>query len=152
MIEVTPNTNSGDFYQVIDAFTTDGRFLSLGNATGFIYYQNATVSDGWTCGAQPGNVGGGFCWTFSAGDTWGGSFTGSLFELFGHPDAEDGSAQVWIDRAPYTTITPTFGYIDDDALASYPMLVGTLAPGDHTIQIIANGDGATQIDSLVSFQ
>ena len=153
-IDVTPNTSGDDYLVSIDAFSINGSPLTLDQASLITWQTAATAPDmAWVCGAQPGNVGGGFCWTFAPGATWSGSFSGSLFELFGHPDAEDGSFEVILDGNHYAYVNGQFGTIDDDLLASTPFLIGRVDPGDHNIQIVSMSDGtqATQIDSVVAF-
>ncbi len=151
-IDVTPNTSGTDYYVAIDAFSINGSPLTLDQAS-LITWQTAVTTGNWVCGEQPGNVGGGFCWTFDDGATWSGSFSGSLFELFGHPDQEDGTFEVKLDGNHYAYVNGRFGEIDDDLLASTPFLIGKIGPGDHTIEVVSMSDGnqATQIDSLVAF-
>jgi hypothetical protein len=153
-IDVTPNTSGTDYLVAIDAFSINGSPLTLDQAS-LITWQTAVTGPemtSWFCGEQPGNIGGGFCYTFDLGATWSGSFNGSLFELFGHPDAEDGTFEVKLDGSHYAYVNAQFGDIDDDLLSSTPFLIGRVDPGDHTIEVVnLSGGLATQIDSVVAF-
>jgi hypothetical protein len=155
------NTASSDYYQAIDAFQINGSPLPRSSATIAGYNSAQLVSSGsWQCGGNnPGDLSGGHCWTGAANSSLSWTFTGSLVEMFGRPDLEDGSFQVYIDGNYITTVDCQFGNVDDDALNSVMLFSRQVSSGKHTIKIVVTGtndDKATnsliQIDEFVAFQ
>jgi hypothetical protein len=163
----THNPNSSQYYQVIDAFEITGSALAHSSGTTVGYPQISTNSSGvsksgsWTCGGNnPSDLSGGHCWSNVANSsiTW--TFNGSLVEVFGRPDLEDGYMTVYVDNNYVATIDGHFGTVDDDAVNSYMLFAGKLSSGGlHTITLVATGThspGATdnyiQIDELTAFQ
>jgi hypothetical protein len=163
-IEVTQNKNasSSDYYQVIDAFNITGSPLTLDQGSTAGYNSPALAFSGpWTCGASnSGNdLSGGHCYSNVANASISWTFTGSLIEVFGRPDLENGIFKVLIDGALYATIDGHFGTADIDELNGYPFFQGTVPSGTHTITIVNTGTrdpAATntfvQIDLFVAFQ
>jgi trimeric autotransporter adhesin len=162
-IEVTPfkNPSSSDYYQVIDAFNITGSPLPLYQGAVAGYNSPELSFDGmWTCGADPsGNdLSGGHCWADAANASVSWTFTGSLVEVFGRPDAEDGIFKVLIDGTEVGQVDGHFGAPDIDQLNGYGLFQAKVAPGTHTIQIVNTGMGDsdalgtfTQIDMFVAF-
>jgi len=162
----THNQNSSGDYQVIDAFEITGSALAHSSGTTVGYSEISANSSGvsksgsWTCGGNnPSDLSGGHCWSNVANSsiTW--TFNGSLIEVFGRPDVEDGYMAVYIDNHYVTTIDGNFGTVDDDAVNSYMLFARKLSSsGPHTIELLVTGThspGSTgnyiQIDELTAF-
>lgn len=161
-IEVTQSKNpaSSDFYQVIDAFNITGSPLRLDQGAVAGYDSpDLTFSGGqWTCGADGSDLSGGHCWSNakSASISW--TFTGSLIEVYGRPDLENGIFNVLIDGTQVGQVDEHYGTVDNDALNGYGLFQAKVAPGTHTIQLVNTGNldlTATntfmQIDMFVAF-
>jgi len=160
-IEVThsKNASSSDYYQTIDAFNITGSPLPLHQ--GIIAGYNSpelSFSGPWSCGTSSNDLSGGHCWSNvqNASISW--TFTGSLIEVYGRPDLEDGIFQVLIDGGPVGQFDGHFGSVDNDALNGYGLFQAKVAPGTHTIQLVNTGtadsaasDTFTQIDMFVAF-
>jgi hypothetical protein len=164
-IEVTPfkNDASSDFYQVIDAFEITDSPLPLFQGTVAGYNSPELVfspSEQWMCGADPsGNdLSGGHCFASAANASISWTFTGSLIEVFGRPNSENGIFNVFIDGTQVGQVDSHFGASDIDQLNGYPLFQAKVAPATHTIQIVNTGmaDSAAlgtfvQIDMFVAF-
>jgi hypothetical protein len=163
-IEVTHNNNplSSDYYQVIDAFNITGSPLRLEQGTVAGYDSPALSFTGrWSCepSSDGSNLSGGHCYsnTKNASISW--TFTGSLIEIYGRPDLEDGIFNVRIDGTPVGQVDGHYSTVDDDALNGYGLFQAKVAPGTHTIQLVNTGtrDSAAtntfiQIDMFVAFK
>jgi trimeric autotransporter adhesin len=162
-IEVTPfkNSSSSDYYQVIDAFEITDSPLTLDQGTVAGYNSPDLFFNGpWTCGADPiGNdLSGGHCYSDMANASISWTFTGSLIEVFGRPNSENGIFNVFIDGTQFGQVDSHYGASDIDQLNGYPLFQAKIAPGTHTIQIVNTGmaDPAalgtfTQIDMFAAF-
>jgi hypothetical protein len=160
-IEVTPfkNAASSDFYQVIDAFNITGSPLPLyrGTVAGYNSPQ-LSLSGPWTCGADPSDLSGGHCFTNAANASISWTFTGSLIEVFGRPNAENGIFNVFIDGNQVGQVDSHFGASDIDQLNGYGFFQAKVAAGTHTITLVNTGMGDPaaigtfiQIDMFVAF-
>jgi hypothetical protein len=162
-IEVThfKNASSSDYYQVIDAFNITGLPLPLyqGAVAG---YDSAELSFSgpWTCGPDPngGDLSGGHCYSKAKNASISWTFTGSLIEVYGRPDAENGIFNVLIDGAQVGQVDGHYGSKDNDALNGYGLFQAKVAPGTHTIRLVntgtldwAAGNTFIQIDMFVAF-
>ena len=167
-IEVMPNKNSlsSDYYQVIDAFViqgsgTIGPSTSLGSLSMPPFL---TPSGGWGCGTAVNNasdISGSHCYQSGAAQSgqlsW--NWNGSLIEVYGRPDAENGYANIYIDGTFIKATDWVYGTIDDDLINAYNMFTWKGAPGNHNITIVATGttDSAlnnwalVQIDDIMVF-
>jgi hypothetical protein len=163
-IEVTQNKNasSSDYFQVIDAFNITGAPLTLDQgATAGFNSPDLSFSGPWTCGADPSgaDLSGGHCYSNvkNASISW--TFTGSLIEVWGRPNLQNGIFNVLIDGTEVEQIDGHFGTQDIDLLNGYPFFQAKVAPGTHTIQIVNTGtrdsaaiDTFVQIDMFAAFQ
>ena len=161
-IEVThfKNASSSDYYQVIDAFNIRGLPLPLDQASVAGYNSPALSFSGpWTCGASGSDYSGGHCYSFAAGASIAWTFTGSLIEVYGRPDAENGIFNVLIDGTLIEQVDGHYGALDIDQLNGYGFFQAKVAPGTHTIQVVNTGNTtssipggtAVQIDMFVAF-
>jgi hypothetical protein len=160
-IEVTPfkNAASSDFYQVIDAFNITGSPLPLyrGTVAGYNSPQ-LSLSGPWTCGPNPSDLSGGHCYTNATNASISWTFTGSLIEVFGRPNAENGIFNVFIDGTRVGQVDSHFGTPDIDQLNGYGLFQAKVASGTHTITLVNTGMSDTgaigtfiQIDMFVAF-
>ncbi len=76
-------------------------------------------------------------------------FTGSLVEVYGRPDLEDGIYDVYIDGTYVTSVDGSFGTVDDDALTAYPLFIGSVSPGTHTIELVIVGQDPNATDAFL---
>jgi hypothetical protein len=155
---------STDYWQTIDAFNIQGSTLSPTQATtaGFDSaelkfagtWDGGRVSDG-------SDLSGGHYWSKATNASVSWTFVGSLIEVFGRPDYEDGYMNVYIDTDPNpaASVNGHFGSVDDDSLNSYMLFAKKLAPGQHTIKLVVAGkhdatarDNYVQIDEFIAFQ
>jgi hypothetical protein len=165
-IEVTQskNASSSDYFQSIDAFNITGSPLHLYQGAVAGAWDSPEVSfggTGWNCGdSDPNDLSGGHCYSFDAGASIAWTFTGSLIEVYGRPDAENGIFAVLIDGTQVAQVDGHFGSVNNDALNGYGLFQAKVAPGTHTIQLINTGNTtssisggtAIQIDMFVAFQ
>jgi hypothetical protein len=162
-IEIThfKNASSSDYYQVIDAFKITGSPLPLYQAAVAGYDSpDLSFSGQWTCGPDPNgsDLSGGHCYSNAKNASISWTFTGSLIEVYGRPDAENGIFNVLIDGTPVGQVDGHYSTVDDDALNGYGLFQAKVAPGTHTIQLVNTGtpDSAAtntyiQIDMFVAF-
>jgi hypothetical protein len=163
-IEVTQtkNASSSDYYQTIDAFNITGLPLPLsqGAIAGYNSPELSFTGGPWTCGPDPSgaDLSGGHCYTNATNASISWTFTGSLIEVYGRPDLEDGIFNVLIDGTQVGRVDGHFGSVDNDALNGYGLFQAKVAPGTHTIQLVNTGtaDSAAtntfiQIDMFVAF-
>jgi hypothetical protein len=158
------NPASVDYWQTIDGFNVNGSPLtaSQGVAAGFNSAElkftgtwgSGMVSDG-------SDLSGGHYWSneTQASVSW--TFVGSLIEVFGRPDYEDGYMDVYIDTDPnpVASVNGHWGSVDDDSLNSYMLFAKKLTPGQHTIKLVVAGrhdsgarDNYVQVDEFIAFQ
>jgi hypothetical protein len=160
-IEVThfKNASSSDYYQVIDAFKITGSPLPLDQASVAGYDSpELSFSGPWTCGTSGSDYSGGHCWSNAKNASIAWTFTGSLIEVYGRPDAENGIFNVLIDGTQVGQVDEHYGTVDNDALNGYGLFQAKVAPGTHTIQLVNTGtrDSAAtntyiQTDMFVAF-
>jgi hypothetical protein len=158
------NASAVDYWQTIDAFDIDGTPLapSQENSAGFnsaelVFtgtWQGGLVNDG-------SDLSGGHYWSNETNASISWTFVGSLIEVFGRPDYEDGYMDVYIDANPdpVTSVDGHWGSSDDDTLNSYMLFARKLPPGQHTIKVAVAGkhdngarDNYVQIDEFIAFQ
>jgi hypothetical protein len=163
-IEVThfKNASSSDYYQVIDGFNITGSPLPLYQGTAAGYDSPALSFSGpWTCGpdSDRSNLSGGHCYSNAKNASISWTFTGSLIEVYGRPDLENGIFNVLIDGTQVGQVDGHYGAVDDDALNGYGLFQAKVPPGTHTIQLVNTGtldsaarDTFIQIDMFVAFQ
>ena len=115
---------------------------------------SGAVSDG-------SDLSGGHYWSNQANSSISWTFVGSLIEVFGRPDYENGYMDVYIDSSasPVASINTHWGLVDDDSLNSYMLFASKLPPGQHTIKIVVAGtkdssarDVYVQFDEFLAFQ
>jgi hypothetical protein len=154
-IEVTPSANgaSSDVHQVVDAFRILGKALppSQGAVAGY-NSPELTYAGAWDCGTDGNDLSGGHCWSGTAGAsiTW--NFSGSLVEVFGRADLENGIFNVLIDGNQVGQVDGHFGDVNNDALNAYCLFTWKGAPGDHTIELVVTGtEDASASDLLLQF-
>src|SRR3984957_1651935 len=155
---------STDYWQTIDAFDIQGATLSPTQAAiaGF-NSPELKFSGTWDGGrvSDGSDLSGGHYWskTTNASVSW--TFVGSLIEVFGRPDYEDGYMDVYIDTdpTPVASVNAHWGEVDDDSVNSYMLFAKKLAPGQHTIKLVVAGkhdatarDNYVQIDEFIAFQ
>jgi hypothetical protein len=157
-------TASTDYWQTIDAFNIQGSTLSPTQATtaGFDSAE-LKFSGTWDGGrvSDGSDLSGGHYWSKATNASVSWTFVGSLVEVFGRPDYEDGYMDVYIDTDPnpVASVNGHFGSVDDDSLNSYMLFAKKLAPGQHTIKLVVAGrhdatarDNYVQIDEFIAFQ
>jgi hypothetical protein len=162
-IEVTHNKNfaSSDYYQVIDAFNITGAPLTLNQGTVAGYDSpELSFSGPWTCGADlnGSDLSGGHCFSNAVNASISWTFTGSLIEVYGRANLENGIFNVLIDGALAGRVDGHYGNADIDQLNGYGFFQAKVGPGTHTIQLVNTGtldsdatDTYTQIDMFVAF-
>lgn len=158
------NTASTDYWQTIDAFTVDGSTLVPSQATIAGYNSpELTFTGTWGGGlvSDGSDLSGGHYWSNQTNASISWTFVGSLIEVFGRPDYEDGYMDVYIDSAttPVASVNGHWGLIDDDSLNAYMLFATKLTPGTHTIKLVVAGkrdstarDNYVQIDEFMAFQ
>ena len=158
------HASSADYWQTIDAFNIDGSPLtrSAGTLAGFNSaelkftgtWRGGLVSDG-------SDLSEGHYWSNETNASISWTFIGSLIEVFGRPDYEDGYMDVYIDTDPnpVASVNGHWGSSDDDTLNSYMLFARKLTPGQHTIKVAVAGrhdnsarDNYVQIDEFIAFQ
>lgn len=162
-IEVTHFNNpaSSNYFQVIDAFKIIGTPLPLYQAAVAGYDSPELSFTGpWRCAAEPdgSDLSGGHCYSNAKNASISWTFTGSLIEVYGRPDLENGIFNVLIDGTQVGQVDGHYSTVDNDALNGYGLFQAKVASGTHTIQLINTGtlDSAAtntfiQIDMFVAF-
>jgi hypothetical protein len=159
-----PN-NSSDHWQTIDAFDINGSALtrSQGTSAGFSNQAQLVIAGTWGSGA-PGDgsdLSGGHFWSKETNASISWTFNGSLIEVFGRPDYEDGYMDVYIDNSPQpvASVNGHWGFSDDDTLNSYMLFAKKLSPGQHIIKVVVAGrhdstarGNYVQIDEFIAFK
>jgi len=158
------NAASSGYYQTIDAFSIVGSSLTPSQATIAGYNSSELKFSGtWDGGrvSDGSDLSGGHYWSKEAKASISWTFVGSLIEVFGRPDYEDGYMDVYIDTnpSPVASVDAHWGSTDDDTLNSYMLFAKKLSPGQHTIKLVVAGkhdstarDNYVQVDELVAFQ
>ena len=158
------NAAATDYWQTIDGFDVGGSPLTPAQATVAGYNSAELVLTGtWGGGlvSDGSDLSGGHYWSNETNASISWTFIGSLVEVFGRPDYEDGYMDVYIDTNPdpVASVNGHWGLTDDDSLNSYMLFATKLAPGQHTIKVVVAGkhdssarDNYVQIDELVAFQ
>ncbi len=154
-VEVTPfkNSNSVDVYQDVLQFNVIGSPIT---ATAIVpsWNGNVTRNGNWSCGQNnPTDLSGGHCWSFSNGASMSWTFSGSMVQVFGRPDSENGPFSVYIDGKYVESVNATFGTVDDDTLnGALMVVVAGLGNGQHTINLVNTANGkALQVDEFRSY-
>jgi|GEM_PF-6908695 len=152
-VEVTAghHRDSTDVYQAIDAFQLQGQPLTFNDAQTAGWNYGGVVLNGkaWSCGSNPADLSGGQCQSNHVGDSASWTFTGSLVEVYGRPDLEDGIYDVKIDDTHVTFVDGSFGTVDDDALTAYPLFIASVSPGTHTIELVIVGQEPNAADAFL---
>jgi hypothetical protein len=159
-------TGSGS-WQTIDAFKIAGSPMGLSAAT-ILGACNGLVADlfgSWGGGCDPeadgsdGPSPAGHVYSGSAGSYIQWTFTGSLIEVYGRPDFEDGVMNVSIDGGAPVQFSMRAGSVDNDTYNNMLVFARKLTSGSHTIKLspAGYGDGGPglnliQIAELVAFQ
>lgn len=158
------NAASSGYWQTIDAFSVEGSFLNPSQATIAGYNSPELKFSGtWHSGrvSDGSDLSGGHYWSNEAKASMSWTFVGSLIEVFGRPDYEDGYMDVYIDTnpKPVASVNAHWGSTDDDTLNAYMLFAKKLTPGQHTIKLVVAGkhdssarDNYVQVDELVAFQ
>jgi hypothetical protein len=158
------NAASSDYWQTIDAFTIEGSTLTPSQGTIAGYNSPDLKFTGTWGGGQvsdDSDLSGGHYWSNQTNASLSWTFVGSLIEVFGRPDYENGYMDVYIDSgsSPVASINGHWGMVDDDMLNAYMLFAMKLAPGTHTIKLVVAGkhdgtarDNYVQIDELLAFQ
>jgi len=158
------NAASKGYWQTIDAFDINGSPLAAAQATVAGFGSPELKFTGkWTGGkvGDGSDLSGGHYWSKEARSTLSWTFVGSLIEVFGRPDYEDGYMDVYLDSnpEPVASVNGHWGPTDDDALNASMLFAKKLTPGQHTIKLVVTGkhdgtarDNYVQIDELVAFQ
>ncbi len=156
--------SSSGYWQTIDAFDIKGSPLapSQGTVAGF-NSPDIKLTGTWHSGAvsDGSDLSGGHYWSNETNASMSWTYVGSLIEVFGRPDFEDGYMDVYIDASPTpaASVNGHWGSTDDDTLNSYMLFAKKLAPGQHTIKLVVAGkhdssarDNYVQVDELIAFQ
>ena len=158
------NTASSDYWQTIDAFDITGSPLAPATATVAGYNSAELKFTGtWKGGlvSDDSDLSGGHYWSNETNASVSWTFVGSLIEVFGRPDYENGYMDVYIDSSssPVASINGHWGSTDDDTLNAYMLFAKKLAPGQHTIKLVVAGkhdssarDNYVQLDEFMAFQ
>ena len=160
----TKNSAASDYWQTIDAFAVEGSTLTPSQGTLAGYNSPDLKFTGTWGGGQVSDgsdLSGGHYWSNQTHASLSWTFVGSLIEVFGRPDYENGYMDVYIDSgsSPVASINGHWGMVDDDSLNAYMLFAMKLAPGTHTIKLVVAGkrdstarDNYVQIDELMAFQ
>ncbi|HEY6926675.1 MAG TPA: hypothetical protein VI653_24530 [Steroidobacteraceae bacterium] len=158
------NAASSGYYQTVDAFDVEGSALAASQASVAGYGSSELKFAGqWDGGrvSDGSDLSGGHYWSNQAKSSISWTFVGSLIEVFGRPDYEDGYMDVYIDTNPnpVASVDAHWGSSDDDTLNACLLFAKKLSPGQHTIKLVVAGkhgsgarDNYVQIDELVAFQ
>ena len=158
------NSASTGYWQTIDAFSVNGSPLTPSQGTLAGYNSPDLVFTGkWGGGLVSDNsdLSGGHYWSNETNASISWTFVGSLVEVFGRPDYEDGYMDVYIDgnSNAVASVNGHWGLIDDDSLNSYMLYAAKLPAGQHTIKLVVAGkhdatarDNYVQIDEFIAYQ
>jgi len=152
------------YWQTIDGFDIEGAPLAPAQGTS-VGYNSAELrftgkwDGGWV--SDGSDLSGGHYWSKEANASVSWTFVGSLIEIFGRPDYENGYMDVYIDGSPkpVASVNGHWGSADDDTLNSYMLFARKLPAGQHTIKVVVAGkhdssarDNYVQIDQFVAYQ
>jgi len=155
---------ASNYWQTIDAFDVAGAALAPSQATIAGYNSPELKFTGtWKGGlvSDQSDLSGGHYWSKEANASLSWTFVGSLIEVFGRPDYEDGFMDVYIDSDPnpVASVNGHWGSTDDDTLNASLLFAKKLPAGQHTIKLVVAGkhdssaeNNYVQIDQLVAFQ
>ena len=158
------NSAASDYWQTVDAFNIDGSAMAPSQGTIAGYGSpDLKLAGKWGGGQVSDNsdISGGHYWSNETNASISWTFVGSLVEVFGRPDYENGYMDVYIDSSstPVASVNGHFGMVDDDALNSYMLFAKKLPAGTHTIKLVVAGkhdstarDNYVQVDELLAFQ
>jgi hypothetical protein len=159
-------TTGSDTLQTIDAFQIAGSPLDLsaGTIIGACNELESYLFGSWAGGCDPNSDGSdgplpaGHVYSGSPGSYLQWTFTGSLIEVFGRPDFEDGVMNVSVDGEPPVQVSMRAGSVDNDTYNYMVVFAKKLTSGSHTIRLspAGYGDGGPmwnliQIVQLVAF-
>jgi hypothetical protein len=156
-VEVTPfkNSRSIDVYQDVVQFNVLGGGPITATAIAPSWSGSVARNGDWTCGENNStDLSNGHCWSFSSGASMSWTFSGSMVQVFGRPDEENGPFSVSIDGNYVGSVNGTFGTVDDDTLnGALLAVVAGLGSGQHTINLVNTANGkALQIDEFRSYR
>jgi hypothetical protein len=158
------NSAASGHWQTVDAFDIQGSAMTPSQGTIAGYGSpDLKLTGTWGGGqvADSSDISGGHYWSNETNASISWTFVGSLVEVFGRPDYENGYMDVYIDSSstPVASVNGHFGMADDDALNSYMLFAKKLPAGTHTIKLVVAGkrdstarDNYVQIDELLAFQ
>jgi hypothetical protein len=161
-------TTGSDSMQTIDAFQITGSPLTLNAATviGACDGLGSLLFGSWAGGCAPAGENDGSDGPLPSGHYYSGSvgsyiqwtFTGSLVEVLGRPDFEDGVMIVTVDGGTPVLISMRAGMVDNDTYNYMVVFAKKMTPGTHTIKLApaGYGDGGPglnliQISHLIAF-
>jgi hypothetical protein len=177
-ISLLDATQGSDHVQTVDYFSVIGGGalpLSQGSVAGYYQWNSGALAfnklGGPSCPYGGGNnincygylasdLSGGQFYTDTTGDsiTW--KFTGSLAEIYGRPDAENGFFGVTIDGTSYGPVDESYGNNDDDTNNGVLIFAAQVPNGNHSLTIAnlgynngyyAENSNMLQIDQFVAF-
>jgi hypothetical protein len=157
-VEVTPfkNSRSTAVYQDVVQFNLAGGGSPITATAIAPSWSGGVARNGnWTCGENNStNLSNGHCWSFSSGASMSWTFSGSMVQVFGRPDSENGPFSVLIDGKNVESVNGTFGTVDDDTLnGALIAVVAGLGSGQHTITLVNTANGkALQVDEFRSYR
>jgi hypothetical protein len=156
-VEVTPfkNARSTDVYQDVVQFNVIGGGPITATAIAPTWNGSVVRNGNWTCAENiPSDLSDGHCWSFTNGASLSWTFSGSMVQVFGRPDEENGLFAVYMDGKYLETINEKFGTVDDDALnGALIAVVAGLGGGEHTITLVNTvNDKALQVDEFRSYR
>lgn len=108
-----------------------------------------TYTGSWAYSANRGvgDNGNDVHYTFTNGDSFTTSFTGTGVEVFGPMEPGDGTADVFIDGTQVSTIKATHG--GNYAAQQHYWGISALTPGTHTLKIVKTSGQYFQVDKVV---
>ena len=158
------NSASSGYWQTIDAFEINGSSMTPSQGTLAGYNSPDLAFTGtWGGGmvSDGSDLSGGHYWSNQTNASISWTFVGSLVEVFGRPDYENGYMDVYIDggSSPVASVNGHWGLVDDDSLNAYMLFATRLPAGQHTIKLVVAGkhdatarDNYVQIDEFIAFQ
>ncbi|HLY73792.1 MAG TPA: PA14 domain-containing protein, partial [Planctomycetota bacterium] len=134
------NPASSNWYQVMDGFTTSGTPLNLP----MISPQNGSVTKNGSWSFGPNDLSGAYCWSNdrSTPASLTLPFSGTGFEVYGHPEGEDGMMDVYIDGSYVTTVDQYNPLLDsvlsDSTNDTLLYAKAGLPAGSHTLRVVVS--------------
>jgi hypothetical protein len=156
-LEVSPfkNSHSTGVYQDVVQFNLVGGGPITATAIAPSWSGSVARNGNWSCGENNStDLSNGHCWSFSSGASMSWTFSGSMVQVFGRPDSENGPFSVSIDGKYVESVNGTFGTVDDDTLnGALMVVVAGLGGGQHTITLVNTANGkALQVDEFRSYR